>query len=146
VCAVSATAQTPEPWWSSQRFARVAFALTVLGLLSGGAAWLAGRHHLADHLWQAMIVLVLLPLALDIAASLRRRELGVEAIALLAMAGALAFGENLAGAVVALMLSGGEIWRSTPPRGPAKSSPTWWSAPRGWSTALRALEPGRSIT
>jgi heavy metal translocating P-type ATPase len=42
-------------------------------------------------------------------ASLRRRELGVDAIALLAMAGALAFGENLAGAVVALMLSGGEM-------------------------------------
>jgi len=101
--------QTSEPWWSSKRFARAAFALTILGLVSGGAAWLAGRHHLADHLWQATIVLVLLPLAIDIAASLRRRELGVDAIALLAMAGALAFGEYLAGAVVALMLSGGEM-------------------------------------
>jgi len=98
---VSAAAQN-----SSQRFARVAFALTLLGLASGGAAWLAGRPHFAGHLWQATIVLVLLPLALDIAASLRRRELGVDAIALLAMAGALAFGQNLAGAVVALMLSG----------------------------------------
>jgi len=101
--------QTSEPWWSSKRFARAAFALTILGLISGGAAWLAGRTHLADHLWQATIVLVLLPLAIDIAASLRRRELGVDAIALLAMAGALAFGEYLAGAVVALMLSGGEM-------------------------------------
>jgi heavy metal translocating P-type ATPase len=99
----------PEPWWSSRRFARAAFALTILGLVSGGAAWLAGRTHLADHLWQATIILVLLPLAIDIAASLRRRELGVDAIALLAMAGALAFGEYLAGAVVALMLSGGEM-------------------------------------
>lgn len=87
----------------------MAFALTVLGLASGAAAWLAGRHPLADHLWRITIFLVLLPLALDIAASLRRRELGVDAIALLAMAGALAFGENLAGAVVALMLSGGEM-------------------------------------
>jgi cation transport ATPase len=104
------TPSTPlEPWWSSRRFARAAFALTILGLVSGGAAWLAGRTHLADHLWQATIVLVLLPLAIDIAASLRRRELGVDAIALLAMAGALAFGEYLAGAVVALMLSGGEM-------------------------------------
>ena len=106
---MSAIAQPPEPWWSSRRFARVAFALTVLGLLAGGAAWLGGRQRLADHLWQGTIVLVLLPLALDIAASLRRRELGVDAIALLAMTGALAFGENLAGAVVALMLSGGEM-------------------------------------
>jgi heavy metal translocating P-type ATPase len=83
--------------------------LTVLGLASGAAAWLAGHHNLADHLWRITIILVLVPLALDIVASLRRRELGVDAIALLAMAGALAFGENLAGAVVALMLSGGEM-------------------------------------
>ena len=87
----------------------MAFALTVLGLALGGAAWLAGHHPLADHLWRITIFLVLLPLALDIVASLRRRELGVDAIALLAMVGALAFGENLAGAVVALMLSGGEM-------------------------------------
>ncbi len=99
----------PTSWWESQRFARVAFALTVLGLLAGGVAWLAGLHRVADHLWQATIILVLLPLALDIVASLRRRELGVDAIALLAMAGALAFGQYLAGAVVALMLSGGEM-------------------------------------
>jgi heavy metal translocating P-type ATPase len=99
----------PTPWWSSTRFAWVAFALTVLGLLAGGVAWLAGFQRAADHLWQATIILVLLPLALDIIASLRRRELGVDAIALLAMAGALAFGQNLAGAVVALMLSGGEM-------------------------------------
>ena len=94
---------------TSQRFARVAFALTVLGLAAGGAAWLAGHPHAADHLWQATIALVLIPLVLDIVHSLRRGEVGVDAIALLAMAGALAFGENLAGAVVALMLSGGEM-------------------------------------
>jgi heavy metal translocating P-type ATPase len=99
----------PTPWWESQRFARVAFALTVLGLLAGGVAWMAGLQRAAGHLWQATIILVLLPLALDIVASLRRRELGVDAIALLAMAGALAFGQYLAGAVVALMLSGGEM-------------------------------------
>jgi heavy metal translocating P-type ATPase len=108
---MSASPQSSDStsWWSSTRFAWVAFALTVLGLLAGGAAWLAGFQRVADHLWQATIILVLLPLALDIVASLRRRELGVDAIALLAMAGALAFGQNLAGAVVALMLSGGEM-------------------------------------
>ncbi len=94
---------------TSQRFARVAFALTVLGLAAGGAVWLLGYPHAADHLWQATIVLVLIPLVLDVAASLFHGELGVDAIALLAMIGALAFGENLAGAVVALMLSGGEM-------------------------------------
>lgn len=94
---------------ASQRFARVAFALTVLGLAGGGAAWLAGYPHAAGPVWQATIVLVLIPLVLDVAASLLHGELGVDAIALLAMIGALAFGENLAGAVVSLMLSGGEM-------------------------------------
>ena len=106
---MSTGATARESWWSGRRFTRVAFALTVFGLAAGGAAWLLGHRVLADRFWQATIVLVLLPLVLDIVASLRRRELGVDAIALLAMAGALAFGENLAGAVVALMLSGGEM-------------------------------------
>ncbi len=41
------------------------------------------------------------------ARSLARGDVGVDAIALVAMAGALALGEYLAGAVIALMLSGG---------------------------------------
>ncbi len=96
-------------WWSGQRFARVAFALTVAGLLAGALAWLTGHPDAAGRIWAITTALVLLPLLLDILASLRRGEIGVDAIALLAMAGALAFGEYLAGAVVALMLSGGEM-------------------------------------
>jgi heavy metal translocating P-type ATPase len=42
-----------------------------------------------------------------VARSLARGDVGVDAIALVAMAGALALGEYLAGAVIALMLSGG---------------------------------------
>ena len=41
------------------------------------------------------------------ARTLLRGDVGVDAIALVAMAGALALGEYLAGAVVALMLAGG---------------------------------------
>ena len=48
-----------------------------------------------------------MPLTVSVARSLRAGDVGVDAIALLAMAGALALGELLAGAVVALMLSGG---------------------------------------
>jgi heavy metal translocating P-type ATPase len=97
------------PWWTAQRFARVAFALTVTGLVVGALVWLAGYHHAAGHVWAVTTGLVLLPLLLDILVSLRRGEIGVDLIALFAMAGALAFGEYLAGAVVALMLSGGEM-------------------------------------
>ncbi len=98
-----------QPWWSGQRFARVAFALTVTGLAAGGLAWLADHAGAAHQIWAITTALVLLPLLLNILASLRRGEIGVDAIALLAMAGALTFGEYLAGAVVALMLSGGEM-------------------------------------
>jgi len=109
---MSASAASPSgrlPWWTAQRFAGVAFALTVAGLTAGTLTWLAGYHHIAGHVWAVTTGLVLLPLLLDILVSLRRGEVGVDLIALFAMVGALAFGEFLAGAVVALMLSGGEM-------------------------------------
>ena len=50
---------------------------------------------------------MLVPLTLSVARTLARGRIGVDAIALFSMAGALALGEYLAGAVVALMLAGG---------------------------------------
>src|SRR5207244_874664 len=46
-------------------------------------------------------------LSVSVTGSLLRRDIGVDAIALVAIAGALALGQYLAGAVVALMLAGG---------------------------------------
>jgi heavy metal translocating P-type ATPase len=68
---------------------------------------LADHPQAADTVWAAVTAIVLVPLALDVGRSLLRRDPGVDAIALLAMGAALAMGEYLAGAVVALMLSGG---------------------------------------
>ena len=51
--------------------------------------------------------MLLVPLSWSVLRSLLRRDVGVDAIALVSMAGALALGEYLAGAVVALMLAGG---------------------------------------
>ena len=50
---------------------------------------------------------MLVPLTWSVARTLWRRDVGVDAIALVAMASALATGEYLAGAVVAVMLAGG---------------------------------------
>jgi heavy metal translocating P-type ATPase len=50
---------------------------------------------------------VLLPLAWSVARSLLRGDVGVDAIALIAMATSLVLGEYLAGAVIGLMLAGG---------------------------------------
>ena len=83
-------------------------ALTLAGIVAGGVAWAAGLHDRAGLAWAATTVLALLPLAGSVMADLFRRRLGVDIIALLAMAGALALGEYLAGAVIALMLSGGQ--------------------------------------
>lgn len=88
---------------------RGVFAATVLGLAGGGAAWLAGWPHLAAYFWQATTAIALLPLLVSTVLSLRRGEIGVDHVALLAMAGALILGEYLAGAVIALMMSGGEM-------------------------------------
>jgi heavy metal translocating P-type ATPase len=87
----------------------LAILLTVLGaVLIGTALWLAGAHSAADVAWGVAVTLALIPLAISVARDLLRRETGVDLIALLAMAGSLMLGQYLAGAVVGLMLSGGQ--------------------------------------
>jgi heavy metal translocating P-type ATPase len=88
---------------------RLVLALTLAGLLAGAGAALLGRGGVAAAAWATTTVVALLPLTLDVLRDLWRRKAGVDVIALLAMAGALALGEYLAGAVIALMLSGGQV-------------------------------------
>ena len=82
-------------------------------LIAGGVLELAGAHDLAHATWAASTLLLLIPLTISVARSLLHRDVGVDAIALLAMAGALALGEYLAGAVIALMLAGGNALSSS---------------------------------
>ncbi len=79
----------------------------LLALLGGGVLHLAGLPAAGDVVWAASVAVMLVPLTLSVARTLLRRDVGVDAIALVAMASALALGEYLAGAVVALMLAGG---------------------------------------
>jgi heavy metal translocating P-type ATPase len=60
-----------------------------------------------DALWAVCVGVMLVPLGWSVLRSLLRRNMGVDAIALVSMAGALALGQFLAGAVIALMLAGG---------------------------------------
>ena len=83
------------------------------GLVAGAVLWLVGEPHWADVAWGVGAAVVLVPLALDTARSLLHGDVGVDAIALIAIAGALVLGEQLAAAIVALMMSGGaalEAW------------------------------------
>jgi cation transport ATPase len=88
---------------SARSIAAGAFLAVVAGLGLVGA----GLDRPADVLWAGTTAILLVPLTWSVLKSLLRRDVGVDAIALFAMAGALALGEYLAGAVVALMLAGG---------------------------------------
>jgi heavy metal translocating P-type ATPase len=77
------------------------------GITAGGLLALLVGTAAADAVWAATVAFMLAPLTWSVARSLLRGDVGVDVIALLAMAGALALGEYLAGAVIALMLAGG---------------------------------------
>ena len=77
------------------------------GIVCGLLAPLANLPALGTGILATTTAAALIPLMVDVARSLRKGSLGVDVIALLAMAGALALHEYLAGAVIALMLAGG---------------------------------------
>ncbi|HKQ60407.1 MAG TPA: heavy metal translocating P-type ATPase [Candidatus Polarisedimenticolaceae bacterium] len=78
------------------------------GLLAGGAAALTGHRGVADAAWAATTLAALVPLTIAVLRALAAGHAGVDVIALLAMVGSLVLGQYLAGAVIALMLSGGQ--------------------------------------
>ena len=79
----------------------------VTGLAAGLAASLAGREDVARLVWFAGVVPALAALVAEILRSLWRGEVGLDLVAALSMTAALAFGETLAAAVVAVMYAGG---------------------------------------
>jgi heavy metal translocating P-type ATPase len=85
----------------------VLLAVTAAALAAGGAAWLSGARTLADACWAAGTAVALVPAVVWVVAALRRGRAGVDLIAVLALAGTLATGEYLAGALIALMLATG---------------------------------------
>ena len=80
-------------------------AALVLGLVLD---LLADQREAAVAVWLVAIVGAIVPLTIETVRALARREAGVDAIALLAMVGAIALGEWVAGVIVALMYTGGE--------------------------------------
>lgn len=80
---------------------------SLAGVTAGAALHAAGEPVAGDAAWAVSTTLILAPLTLSVVRSLLRRDVGVDAIALIAIATALALGQYLAGAVVAVMLAGG---------------------------------------
>jgi heavy metal translocating P-type ATPase len=88
---------------------RVVLALTLCGITAGLAAHFLGEPAIAGGAWAGATVIALIPLTFVVARALYSGKLGVDIIALIAMAGSLYLGQYLAGAVIALMLSGGQV-------------------------------------
>jgi heavy metal translocating P-type ATPase len=83
--------------------------IAISGLAVGILAYVAGQPYLADLCWTLATAPVVAGLAVSIVRDFLAGRLGVDAIALVSMSAALALGQPLAGAVVALMYSGGNV-------------------------------------
>ena len=84
-------------------------ALAAAGLAAGLAAHLLGNGRLAEGIWVAATLPVLLALGAEIVISLSCGDVGLDIVAGLSMTAALVFGEELAAAIVALMYAGGQL-------------------------------------
>jgi len=83
--------------------------IAIAGLSAGILAFLAGRSDLANLCWTFATAPVVAGLAISIVRDLLTGRFGVDAIALVSMSAAIVLGQPLAGAVVALMYSGGNV-------------------------------------
>ena len=86
--------------------------VALAGLIAGACAHLAGAVAAGHGIWAATTVVGLIPAAWWVIEAIRSHRLGVDVIALLALAGTLAVGETLAGAVITVMLASGRALES----------------------------------
>ncbi len=89
------------------RARRLLLGFVLIALAAGAVAAATSHPESARWAWDAAAALVAAVVARDLVAALRRGALGVDVIALLAILGALALGQSLAGAIIALMVAGG---------------------------------------
>ncbi len=82
--------------------------VTVIGVALGAGLALAGFGAAADLAWAATALAGLAPALREMYHTLRERRPGVDVVAVLAIAGALALGETLAAAVIGVMLATGQ--------------------------------------
>ncbi len=93
--------------WLAPRMATGLLVVTAAGLAAGLVLWLAGAADAADIAWLAVAGCGAGYACWAMVDSLRRRRIGVDLIALLALLGAIAVGELLAAAVISVMLASG---------------------------------------
>jgi heavy metal translocating P-type ATPase len=83
--------------------------VAALSILVGGVLYVSGHHAGASDVWAAAVLVLAAELAFEVARTvIRDHHMGVDTIALVAMVGALALGEEFAGVIIGLMFSGGQ--------------------------------------
>ena len=93
----------------SSRATAFMLTFTVVGLASAGVLALLDLDRAADVALIAVALVPLLPLVGEMIAKLRRRQPGVDVIALVAVLASLAMGELLTAAIIGLMLATGQF-------------------------------------
>ena len=103
--------------WLVEHRAQILASIAVTAIVVGGVLHASGSAAAGDAVWGAAVALLAAELALEVGRSIVvEHSLGVDAIALVAMVGALALGEELAGVVIGLMFSGGAALESVASR------------------------------
>jgi heavy metal translocating P-type ATPase len=94
--------------WLIDHRAQLLAAVAVVAIAAGGLLHLAGEGAAGHQVWRAAVALLAAELSVEVARTvIVDHHLGVDTIALVAMVGALALDEELAGAVIGLMFTGG---------------------------------------
>jgi len=97
----------PERFWGTVRRYPLPIGVVALMVVSL-VLWLAGQSALANWALLAVVFLGGIPLLWKTMQQVLRKEFGVDVLAILAIGGSAVLGQYLAGALVVLMLSGGE--------------------------------------
>jgi heavy metal translocating P-type ATPase len=83
-------------------------AAALIGLVAGAAFWVGSVGGAADLAWGLTAAIAIPPMILALVADAKQHKVGLDLIALLALAGALLYHQFLAGALIALMVSTGQ--------------------------------------
>ena len=95
--------------WSVTHRARILASVAAVSILVGGVLYLSGERAAASDVWFAAVLVLAAELAFEVGRTvIVDHHMGVDTIALVAMVGALALGEEFAGVIIGLMFSGGQ--------------------------------------
>ena len=94
--------------WLLEHRAQVLASIAVTAIAAGGILHLVGEGSAGHAVWRAAVALLAAELTFEVGRTIvKEHSLGVDTIALVAMVGALALDQELAGAVIGLMWTGG---------------------------------------